>query len=293
LLSMTGFGRALAAAPGRQLAVEIRSVNHRNLDIKVRSRNLTAACEAEIHRAIRARLRRGSVQVTVDEESEGPGDTAGVTVRARELYAELESLRQELGIQQPVDLATVAAFLRLDRTGRDAPPPGWPVLEPAVLGALAELLGMRRNEGQALKRDLEGRVRTLEALGGKLRARVGPLAARAQARLGERLNQALGAQGVAVDPARLAQEAAVLADRLDVSEELARFETHQQTLAGWVSGEQAPPEGLGRALEFLLQELMRELNTLGAKSQDAEVSMLVVAGKAELEKIREQAQNIE
>ena len=185
----------------------------------------------------------------------------------------------------------------------------WPQLEPAVQEALAALLRARAQEGAALASELRQRAARLDQIAVELGEQTRGIPARAARRLQERIEAALAGSAAAgaLDPGRLAQEVAVLADRLDVSEELARLEVHRKRLHELLANGGQPPaparegiareeiarEEIGRPLEFLLQELGREFNTIGSKSQDADVSALVIAGKAELEKIREQAQNIE
>jgi uncharacterized protein (TIGR00255 family) len=297
MISMTGFGRAQGTIEGRAVVIELRSVNHRALDVKVRSRSVSAAVEVEIIRAVRAALARGSVQVSLDElpEAGESGRAIGLPIeRIRAAHAGLDQLRRQLGLSQPVDLATVASFLRLerDRPG-DLAPLEWPALEPLFAEALAGLQRARAQEGQSLAVELRQRARRLDEIVAELRDRTRHIPARAQQRLQERLEQALRASGsAAIDAGRLAQEVALMADRLDITEELVRLEAHRLRLHDLLVGTPGR-EGVGRTLEFLLQELGRELNTVGSKSQDAEVSALVIAGKAELEKIREQAQNIE
>jgi uncharacterized protein (TIGR00255 family) len=291
MLSMTGFGRAARDWQGRRLVVEIRSVNHRALDIKLRSRVVGAACEIEILRAVRAALRRGAVQVSVEEEASERLLPFSLE-RVRAVHRALEQLGRDLGLSGPVDLSTVAAFLRLEREAGAGASSAveWPALGPAVEEALSSLQQMRTREGLALAADMRGRAKRLARVVGDLHRHAGPLAQRAAGRLRERL--LVLQAGAGLDPGRLAQEAALLADRLDVSEELARLDGHGARLDQLLSGT-SDAESIGRTLEFLLQELARELNTLGVKAQDVEVSALVIEGKAELEKIREQAQNIE
>jgi uncharacterized protein (TIGR00255 family) len=282
--SMTGFGRAAVAVGSRRFVVEVRSVNNRGVDVKVRGRDMDAACEIELIRAVRAAVERGAVSVSLREDSAAAGALNPERVRA--LHGALESLRQELGVAAPIDLGTVAAFL--GETGTEAGPGlTWEELRPAVTEALAGLGAMRAREGAALAGDLRAR---LERLGGTVRAiaaAAGNLPTRAARRLQERL-AALSAD-VALDPARLAQEIAMLAERLDVSEELVRLETHLGHLGRLLEDRAAS----GRKMDFVIQEIGRELNTVGSKVQDAELAALVIEGKAELEKIREQAQNIE
>jgi uncharacterized protein (TIGR00255 family) len=287
MTSMTGFGRATRESAGRRIVVEIRSVNHRALDVKLRSR-LAAACEVEIIRTVRAACKRGSIQVSVEEESSERQAPASPE-RVRSIHRQLVQLRDELGLEGPVDLGTVAAFLRLERESSLGEPPDWPELEPVLKEALSALQGTRAREGQALATEIRGRSRRLRQIVSALEAEAGTLSQRAAARLQDRL-RALAPPGV--DPARLAQEVALLADRLDVTEELARLAAHLLRLEELLETPGAV-ESPGRTLEFLIQELARELNTLGVKAQDVGVSALVIEGKAELEKVREQAQNIE
>jgi uncharacterized protein (TIGR00255 family) len=289
IASMTGFGRAEMACDGRHVVVEVRSVNHRGLDVKVRGK-LSPATELEILRAVRASVGRGSILLSVEEERRG--EALGLDLdRARGLYRALEELRAELGMTTPVDLATVAAFLRLSGESA-ATPPSWEELAPAVGEALVALRGMRASEGAALAADLDQRFTRLRGIVTGLDSAVRALPERAARRLEERLTALTQQSGVS--PERLAQEVALLAEKLDVSEELTRLSTHLDAATS-LFGPGARPgrDGVGRTLEFLLQEIGRELNTLGVKSQDAGVSAAVVQAKAELEKIREQAQNIE
>jgi uncharacterized protein (TIGR00255 family) len=289
---MTGFGRAVVRAGERHLLVEARSLNHRGIDVKVRARDLDAppVVEGEIVRLVRASLARGSVTISIRDESRPEASSLDVA-RVRAAHAALESLRDELGLPGPVDLATVAAFLA--GPGMSAPAGAveltWEVLRPAVQEALRELQTMRVREGAVLVADLRQRVQRLRALARQIGEQAAGLPTRAARRLEERL--AALSTGTAVEPARLAQEVALLAEKLDVSEELVRLAAHLDHLEGLLDGGDA--QGAGRKVDFLVQELGRELNTVGAKVQDAPIAALVVEGKAELEKLREQAQNIE
>jgi len=283
---MTGFGRASADAGERRLRVEIRSVNHRGLDLKIRGSEPDAFCEGEIARAVRAAVERGAVTVHVRDESAAA--SAGVDrARVREVFQVLELLRQELEIEEPVTLATVGAFMGVSPRSDLAGEALWEALGPAVATALAELRAMRAREGAALAADLGAHRARLEELAGALRTRTATL----PQKFAHRLDDRLGAlrQQVGFDPGRVAQEVALMAERLDVSEELVRYETHLRHLADLLGVKGA----VGRKLDFVIQEIGRELNTIASKAQDAEVASLVIDAKAELEKMREQAQNVE
>jgi uncharacterized protein (TIGR00255 family) len=290
LVSMTGFGRASAALGPRTVSVEIRSLNHRGLDVKVRAHDLRLApeIETEMLRMVRARLTRGSVAISVSDESM-EGAVAGFDVaRARQMHAALEALRKELGHAVPVDLATVGTYLAAGRSGPTAELPAacWPELAPALTAALDGLLAMRAHEGAAMLADLQARLANLCAVVEKIAGLATAVPGRAARRLEER-----PAATPAIDPARLAHEVAVLAERLDVSEEVARLRAHFGHLGSLLAGQ--AKDSPGRRIDFLAQEIGREFNTLGGKIQDVAISALVIDGKAELEKLREQAQNIE
>lgn len=287
---MTGFGRAVVEAnvdDGRgRLRVEIRSVNHRGLDLKVRAPQPDAFCEAEIGRAVRAAVERGSVTVHVRDEA-SPARAGVDEARARQVHAALEKLRGELGIAAPVSLGDVAAFMPVGAGGGLEGEALWEALRPGVEKALAELVATRKREGAALGEDIRGRVLRLGELVGQIRAAAAALPERHARRIEERLAALRGQPGF--EPARIAQEAALMAERLDVSEELVRLDTHLGHLGELLSA----PGAVGRKLDFVVQEVGRELNTIGSKAQDAGVAALVIDGKAELERLREQAQNIE
>lgn len=283
---MTGFGRASVEAGERRLRVEIRSVNHRGLDLKIRGAESDAYSGAEIGRAVRAAVERGALTVHVRDES--AGGSAGIDeARVRAAHATLEQLRQELEIEEPVGLSTVAAFMTVGAGGGLEGEALWQALRPAVEAALAELAATRRQEGQALAADIGAHRARLVELAMRLRAATAPLAERFARRLGERLEALRGQPGF--EPGRLAQEAALMADKLDVSEELVRLETHLAHAGELVAASGA----VGRKLDFVIQEIGRELNTIASKAQDAGVAALVIDAKAELERMREQAQNVE
>jgi uncharacterized protein (TIGR00255 family) len=293
LLSMTGFGRGIAEAGVRRVIVEIRSLNGRGSEVKLRGRDgdIPASVETEIVRAVRARVARGTVSVTIREEGiDAPDGLIDLAV-VRQAHELLETLRRELGLAQPVDLATVAAFL----AGPGARPVRrdemtWDGVRSAVDQALQEVQATRAREGAALSADLRQRLDRLRELAGKIAQAASGLPTRAARKLEDRL-AAVVTSGTVLDPARLAQEVAILAEKLDISEELFRLRTHLDHLGGLLAG--TAPEAAGRKIDFLVQEVGREINTIGSKVQDAPTAALVVESKAELEKLREQAQNIE
>ena len=285
---MTGFGRAtIDDGDGRgRLRVEIRSVNHRGLDLKVRAPQPDAFCEAEIGRAVRAAVERGSITVHIREEAAAARGGIDES-RVRHVHGVLERLRGELGMTEPVGLEAIAAFMSTGGGGGLEGEALWEALRPGLEQALAELVATRRREGAALTADVQGRLARLGELVTQIRDAAAPLPERFAKRLEERLAGLRGQPGF--EPARIAQEAALMAERLDISEELVRLETHLGHMAELARAQGA----VGRKLDFVVQEVGRELNTIGSKAQDAGVAGLVIEGKAELEKLREQAQNVE
>jgi uncharacterized protein (TIGR00255 family) len=290
---MTGYGRGAAQRDGWRVVAEIRSVNHRYTDLKLRGSSLDPAIEEKVSSRVRGAVERGAITVTVRVESDAPA--AGFKIdldAARRVYRELEELAFELRLDQPVSLelvcsqpgVVVAAPVETDQEALT----GCVLL--AVDEALAGMLAMRDAEGQTLARDFVSRLDHLVTLVGQLDELVGDAPADAQRRLEERLGRLLGATGTEVDPDRLAQEVALLADRQDVTEELVRLRSHVDQARSVLASEGA---SVGRRLGFLVQELGREFNTVASKSQSAEIARAVVEAKAELEKMREQVQNIE
>jgi len=290
---MTGFGRAAAdiekpGHPRTRWLVELRSVNHRAFDLKLRFPEAEPALEAELSRQVRAAVERGAVTLSIREER--PSATGLDADRIHATALALENMRRQAGISVPVDLRSVAAFLALDAgatSGGLRHEESWPALRTAVAKALAELVASRDAEGAALREDILGRAQRVSNVVAAIAEAAKAVPQRFARRLKERLTSLYEAPGF--DATRVAQEIALLAERLDVSEELVRLRTHLAHLTGLL--DEAGP--VGRKLDFVLQEIAREINTIGAKAQDAEIGGHGIECKAELEKIREQAQNIE
>jgi uncharacterized protein (TIGR00255 family) len=292
---MTGHGRATVERAGRRATVEIRSVNHRFLDLKLRGVPVAPAVEEQISARVRDQVERGAVTVTVHIERRG--EAAAVRLdhdAAKSAHAELVELARALGLPAP-DLALVLAqpgvIAASDDLAEDQDAAA-AILE-AAGQALARLATMRDTEGQALGKDLGARLETLRDLLAKIESAAASQPDEVRRRLADRLARLLEDSRTNLDPVRLAQEVAVLADRADVTEEIVRARSHLDQVRGLLGGGAAPRGGVGRRLDFLVQELGREVNTIGSKSSAAEISRHVVDAKAELEKVREQAQNIE
>ena len=289
--SMTGFGRGTATTDaGRAVSAEIKSVNGRFLDVKMRTPRALAAADAEAERRVRARLERGTVSVylSLDEgTTAGPRVDEAAVMRTAEL---LRRLAHAAGIDEPLRLDHLLRFPDL-LPADAAPDADDPALADAALraldAALDDLVDMRAREGAALADDLTARLDRLAAMTAEAEAASPGRVADARQRLTDRLADLVGAGRV--DPMRIEQEIALLADRLDVTEETVRMRAHLRFFAEALAGDTAP----GRRLSFLVQEMGREANTLGSKASDAPMQHLAVAMKEEIEKVKEQVANVE
>jgi len=290
---MTGYGRGGAERDGWRATVEIRSVNHRYTDIKLRGSSLDPSVEERLVATLRERVERGAITVTVRIDGGAGGSSFRVdTDTARQVKETLEGLASSLCLAQEPSLELICAQPGVLVSGE--PDAGSATLKACVLEALGQaldrLLEMRAVEGATLARDLEGRLDHLVSLVAEIDECTASAPDDAQRRIEERVGRLLQNGTVELDPARLAQEVAILADRHDVTEELVRLRSHfeqARSLLGKNGG------SVGRRFGFLVQELGRELNTVAAKSQSSEIANSVVEAKAELEKLREQIQNIE
>lgn len=290
--SMTGFGRAERTAEAWTVTVEARSVNHRHLEIALRLPAAVAALEIEARRLVQARLERGRVDVTIQlnpSTGRSARDVRVDTALARRYAQQARELAGDLGLEAP-SLTWILEQPGVVQVEEAAPPdPGsvWPLLSETLGSALDELVARRTAEGAAL-------VSALRALRSELLGQVATIAARAPVtaarrgeRLRDRLRTMLGDSGI--DEARIATEVAAWAQKTDIAEELARLASHLDEL-GLMLDKGGP---VGRQLDFLVQELNREVNTVSAKADDLELSQAALAAKGTLEKIREQVQNLE
>ena len=288
--SMTGFGAGHGAGATEALDVEVRSVNHKFCEVKVRLPRELGALEPEAVKLVKERLARGGIDVSVRRAGGAGALAPRVDVALAEAYARaFEELRARLRLPGAVTLADVAGadgVIRLDEPELDLDA-ARAALRVAMGTALDALAAMRAREGEALARDLAGRLDAVEALVTRAAALVPQAVEHHRARLAERVQELT--RGIPLDPARLAQEVALFADRTDVTEEVTRLRSHlAQARALLGSGDPA-----GRKLDFLVQEMHREVNTIGSKSQSAEIAAIVVTAKAEVERMREQVQNVE
>jgi uncharacterized protein (TIGR00255 family) len=294
---MTGFGRARREVAGLGLEVEVRSVNHRHLDLRVRLPRVLIDQETAIKKRIQGELSRGKVDVTVGLTT---GDSAASLeideAIAAQYVAAAEALRERHALGADGGALDVAALLglpgvtRVVETETDPETLEAPLHE-AVAEAIEALIAMRAAEGESLSIEVEGRLERVAELANAFQARAGEVLALAKQRLHKRAEQIKREVGL-LDDARLHQEIVIAADRLDITEELVRLQSHiAQFRETMQSADRGHP--VGRRLDFLLQELGREANTVGSKANDALLAQDVVELKTELERIREQVQNIE
>lgn len=291
--SMTGYGRAEVSGPRLTATVECRSVNHRHLDITLKLPRALVIHEPDARRLVQAVVQRGRVDVSATLTPVG-GDALGTlsvnTAQAREYEAAARALADELQLTATLRIEWLLAqpgVLTRDAEPAVAPEEGWTLVAKALEAALADLAARREAEGKALAQELGALHETLEAEMAQVASRVPVAQARRMTRLRERVQALLGE--IPVDQGRLATEVAALAERADITEELARLRVHLGELRARID------EGgqVGRPLDFLIQEINREVNTVGSKADDLEISQAVIAAKATLEKVREQVQNIE
>ena len=291
--SMTGFGRSEYTDEKRSIIVEIKSVNHRYSDISVRMPRRYSFAEDKIKNAVKETLRRGKVDISILVENIAESDVNVKlnTMIARQYYDNLKELAGEFGLDNNITLQFLATLPDVMKSMPDVEDEEemTKALLAATDGALAKIDEMRTAEGAKLAEDLIMRGETIRMLAKKIEQR-SPLVTKAyEEKLRERITELVG-KNVAVPEDRILLEAAIFADKSSITEELVRLDSHTMQLKNILSNSNQPD---GKKLDFLVQEMNREVNTTGSKSSDLILTGMVVDAKAELEKIREQIQNIE
>ncbi len=289
--SMTGYGIAKGSAEGLEIDVELRSVNNKFLDVSVRMPRGFLFAEDAVKAAVQRHISRGKVDVFVSIDSAAAGD---VTVKVNEPllrgYVDAVGLISEkFGLANDLTALSAARFpdvLSVEKRELDAEAISRGILEVAE-SALRDFDAMRAREGERLRQDVLYRAEIIGELVNRVEAKAPETVAEYRRRLKERMDEALGSAGI--DESRVLAEAAVFADRVAVDEETVRLKSHIEQLRGMMAG----GSPIGRKTDFLLQEFNREANTIGSKCQNMEIAYTVVDIKSEIEKIREQIQNIE
>jgi uncharacterized protein (TIGR00255 family) len=288
---MTGYGRGEADHGGTKISVELNSVNRKQSDIVMNLPRDLTELEPRIRQTINEKISRGrmNVLVTLQEGANGARQLALDTGLARSYHEAMLTLQKELSAPGEITIGTILQAPGVMRSPEHSieAMTAWPVVEQALAAALAELIKMREREGKHLAKDLIHRLKVLRKEIKEIRALYPDVVKKYRSALLERIEKA--GLNLPIEDERLLKEIAFFADRSDISEELTRLESHLAQFAHHLRKN----EPVGRTLEFITQEIFRELNTLGAKSNDAAISQHVVACKSELEKIREQIQNLE
>jgi uncharacterized protein (TIGR00255 family) len=291
IASMTGYGRGEATHKGITVAVELRSVNSRFLEVTTRLPRTLSLRENEVKEIVRKKISRGKVNLlaVVEREKNGQLPLAINATAAKEYFKLLNQLRKTVRLKETVKLEHLLRFSEvLEQPAlEEGDEEEWNVTQTALGAALDDLARMRRNEGEELKKDFRARIAAIEATLSRVEALAKEQVPQERIRLRERVQQLLDNENL--DEGRLEMELALLADRLDVTEECVRFGSHNKFFLQALEDK----EPSGRKLNFLIQEMNREANTIGSKSSSSEIAHLVVSVKEELEKIREQLQNIE
>lgn len=289
--SMTGYGKSESVTDSGKLSVEIRSVNHRYGEISVKLPRYFMSLEGEIKKRVAARFKRGKIDIFINyEQPSGVAAPPQVNLAMAKAYHEaFLSLNHHLGIYEPVPASIIIA--QKDVLVSQELAPDMEAVSAALFSTLADAMDsfgdMRSKEGEALFAEIAGRIAIISELVEIVAVRTPVAVAANVERLKERIVKLLA--DVQLDEMRFAQEAALIADRMEVTEELVRLRSHFKQFDSLLTLE----EPVGRKLDFLLQEMNREVNTIGSKANDAEIAAMVVELKSEMEKVREQIQNVE
>ncbi|MFZ1081506.1 MAG: YicC/YloC family endoribonuclease [Candidatus Kryptoniota bacterium] len=288
--SMTGFGRGEAVIGEYSASAEIRSVNSRYLEVNVKLPQNLSTREIDVREMVRQQIGRGKLSVIISlSASREDGDVAVDAESVKRVIALLKSLKKSARIAAPIKLEHILSFKDLFKGGSAESANGddWEAIKSAVIAALKQLQEARTAEGLSLRKDLSKRIDGLDIELNNVEKLSRLHIEEERSKLKQKVDEILS--GEKIDPARIELEIVLLADKLDITEEVVRFRTHNNFFMQLLNGE----ESNGRRLNFLLQEMNREANTMGSKVFDAEMSHLVVEIKEELEKIREQVQNLE
>jgi uncharacterized protein (TIGR00255 family) len=291
--SMTGYGRAEAVLDDQKYVIEIKSLNHRFLEISLRLPASLSALEIEIKKKISEPLVRGKIDVTIRRDANTGGENAHYLALnlplARNYFDLLMQLKQSLNLQGDIKLEMIAGQKDLFQPMESPQDMAalWQGLSTVLEEALAGMMDMRRREGEILSKDLSARLDLMAQLINRIEAKAPRVVLEYQRRLSERIREMTGS--LVVDEARLIQEIAIFAEKSDITEEIVRFRSHIDQFLDMLQSDEA----IGRKVDFLIQEMNREVNTIGSKSSDADISRQVIEIKSELAKLREQVQNLE
>ena len=292
--SMTGYGRGEYATEDRRITAEIKSINNRYCDVQIRMPRVLNALEGKVRDLVTGRLARGKIEVSVSySDNRAQAYQVHCDIGLARAYAEaLRQVAEAAGSDERPSASAIVRFndvLRVEAAQVD-PEETWSLLENALQGAIDSILAMRAEEGSRLAEDMTARIGLIEAERQLIASRAPEIPVIYRERLQARITELLGDRSAAfVDEQRLAAEVALFADKCSIDEELVRLQSHLSSFQS-ILAENAP---VGKKLDFLVQEINREINTIGSKANDLQLTERVVFLKSELEKIREQVQNLE
>jgi uncharacterized protein (TIGR00255 family) len=290
LISMTGFGQGEASNKTSRVAIEIRTVNHRYLDLSIKMPRALAHREHEIKDLIKDRIKRGRISITVSTETDQPEYDVRINVPLVEQYvAQLREFAKRHSLSADLDINTLATLPEVFHLHEQAKQDDelWPLVTKSLKQAVNACSKMRQEEGKALEADIRSRITVINRLIKKIEKRAPRIVARHSAALKERVSKIMG--GTRVDRDRLMTEVALLADRLDFTEEVIRLKSHMSQIKACMDRGGA----VAKKLTYLLQEVHRESTTIASKASDAEVVEYMISLKEEAERLREQVQNLE
>jgi uncharacterized protein (TIGR00255 family) len=290
--SMTGFGKAEADVSGKKITVEMKSLNHRYLEISLRSPAMLSSFEIDIKKKIGEQFSRGRIEITIRVDGgEGMDDESQLELnlpRVRHYYARMMQLKKELDLPDEITLSMMAGFRDIFVPKEtEVPIVPWKDMENVLQEAMMTLMEMRLREGDVLKMDLIARIGVVKEHLDGISLRSPAVILEYRKRLTARIKELT--EGVVIDEARLCQEIAIMAEKSDIMEEIVRLESHMGQFGDLLTS----GDGIGRKIDFLIQEMNREVNTIGSKSGDADIAKHVIEMKSELARLREQVQNIE
>jgi len=290
--SMTGYGAAEASGSRVAVEAEVRSVNARALKISLRTPPQLGPREPELDALVRKKVRRGSVTLFLRLTFLRARDVVRIRPDVVEGFAkEVARLRAQGLLDGPLTVEALAGLPGALESGAEDPlrPADWKVVKRAVDGALTALDDMRQREAAHLVRDLGGIAKRIRKTLGKVRRRAPQVPKEHRKKLKARVDALLKSSGLGLDEATLAREVALQADRCDVTEEVTRLDAHLQEFEGYLAQERE----MGRTLDFLAQEMLREVNTIGSKSQDTQIAKAVIELKSDVDRVKEQVANLE
>jgi uncharacterized protein (TIGR00255 family) len=293
LLSMTGFGEARRQQDDIAVAIEVRTVNNRYFKFSLRAGEGYASLEPQIEAVVRQHVKRGTVNVVLKVYRQSAGEeyrlNLGVLDRYRKQLVQYEaggSLQSGIGVEHLLALPGVVVETDAESNYAES---AWPAVQSALVEALQHLAEFRANEGTAMASDMALNCRAISAELANVAARAPTLVDNFRARLQERISALLEQYQITLDPADLIREVSIFAERSDISEEIVRLRSHLEQFAAILAGEEAA----GRKLEFVIQEMFREANTIGSKSNDVAIARSVIEIKTAIERLREMIQNVE